>query len=74
MNNAVALINDTVVAPLSARLAVYVQVERRRDPSLNNLPVAVVQYNPYEAGGVSDRGAEENRRENQSNGSLIAVS
>jgi hypothetical protein len=38
-------------------------------------PVAVVQYNPWEAGGkVSTKNSAEDRVDNASNGSLIAVS
>ena len=49
-----------------------VQVEQRRDPSLCGKPVAVVQYNPN--GDLSDLGPDENRRCDDSDGSLIAVS
>ena len=60
----------------------YCAVERRRDPSLLGLPMAVVQYNPWEnapsgprvVGGVTSRKPEEDRRDPLSNGSLIAVS
>ena len=59
----------------------YCAVERRRDPSLLGLPMAVVQYNPWEnapsgprvVGGVTSRKPEEDRRDPLSNGSLIAV-
>ena len=51
----------------------YVAVERARDTSLRGVPCAVVQYNPYERGGVRTVGADEDRR-TASNGSIIAVS
>ena len=51
----------------------YVAVERARDASLRGVPCAVVQYNPYERGGVRTVGADEDRR-TASNGSIIAVS
>ena len=51
----------------------YVAVERARDPSLNGVPCAVVQYNPFEPGGVPTVSADEDRR-TRSNGSIIAVS
>lgn len=42
------------------------------DPSLNGIPLGVVQYNPY--GNLGDLPVEANRRMDHSNGSLIAVS
>eukprot|EP00873_Tetraselmis_striata_P042606 jgi/Tetstr1/462870/TSEL_007819.t1 len=53
----------------------YCQVEARANPALRGKPVAVMQYNPWEAGGrVTTRGAQDERIDNASNGSLIAVS
>ena len=61
--------------------AFYVQVERALDPSLRERPVAVVQYNPFELGGVKTMGASDVRARvldrgarDFENHSLIAVS
>eukprot|EP00466_Bigelowiella_natans_P010139 jgi/Bigna1/44250/e_gw1.91.8.1 len=51
----------------------YVQVEMRLNASLRGRPVAVMQYNPFERGGVSRISSEKNRLR-RTNGSLIAVS
>jgi hypothetical protein len=52
--------------------AFYAQVERCRDPSLRDVPLGIVQYNPY--GSLETVKPEDDRRVNESNGSLIAVS
>jgi DNA polymerase eta len=52
----------------------YVAVERMHDPSLYGKSCAVMQYNPYEKGGVKSVSKDENRRRPDSNGSIIAVS
>lgn len=52
----------------------YVAVERRRDPTLEGLPCAVVQYNARQAGGAPDLSAAANRRVRGGSGGIIAVS
>lgn len=52
--------------------AFYTQVEALRNPDLRNVPLAVVQYNPF--GDLASHTADECRIANDSNGSLIAVS
>lgn len=54
--------------------AFYCAVERVRDPSLAGVPHGVSQYNPFEPGGVTNLKPEDNRRVDDGNGSLIAVS
>jgi DNA polymerase eta len=54
--------------------AFYCAVERVRDPSLAGVPHGVSQYNPFEEGGVTNHRPEDNRRVDDGNGSLIAVS
>jgi len=61
--------------------AFYAQVERALDPSLRGRPVAVVQYNPFEQGGVKSMSAQDVRArvldrgaKDFENHSLIAVS
>jgi len=53
----------------------YCAVERRLDPALKGVPLVVVQYNPYEEGGVVTRApGDASRRMDAGNGSAIAVS
>jgi DNA polymerase eta len=54
----------------------YCEVERRQHPELVGVPMAVVQYNPFENEdhSVLSHRAEEDRTDNASNGSIIAVS
>ena len=54
----------------------YVEVERRYNPQLVGRPVAVMQYNPFESEdhSVLSQSATDNRVDNNSNGSIIAVS
>lgn len=51
--------------------AFYTQVEAQRNPVLQNIPMAVMQYNPF--GDLATHRAEEERIMNDSNGTLIAV-
>ena len=52
----------------------YVAVERTFDASLMNKACAVVQYNPFEKGGVTTKLAHECRIIEHDHGSIIAVS
>ena len=52
----------------------YCSCECQRDPSLKGRPLGVSQYNPFEEGGVTTLRPEDNRRVDDGNGSLIAVS
>ena len=54
----------------------YCEVERRQNPSLVGVPMAVVQYNPFENEdhSVLSQGKDQDRTDNNSNGSIIAVS
>ena len=56
---------------LTARAARQCQVEQRLDPSLRGRPMAVIQYNPNDP---RDMQVGDNRRMDDSDGSLIAVS
>ena len=60
--------------------AFYVAVERRINPDLIGKPVAVVQYNPFERGGVVDRPSRPGsgrilpHNSARADGSIIAIS
>ena len=54
--------------------AFYAQCESKRDPSLKGVPLGVVQYNPFEPGGVKNVAIAEPRLVNDGNGSIIALS
>jgi len=47
------------------------QVEQRLNPALRGIPMAVIQYNPNDPKELK---TEDNRRMDDSDGSLIAVS
>jgi DNA polymerase eta len=72
------LVNPSRVVALVDMDCFYCEVERQQSPQLRGQPMAVVQYNPFEEHEgkrvVLSQSRELPRVDNDSNGSIIAVS